>query len=126
MSVPRESLAHMSYDLAVWEGERPADDKTAGRVLEDIDARYSDQDHPPTERIAAYVAGLLERWCDLTEDEDDTSPWSTGPLIDEASGPLIYFPMRYSMAEEASTYAASLAQSMGLVCFDPQQQKLRP
>ncbi|MFD8376796.1 hypothetical protein ACFV2Z_39625 [Streptomyces sp. NPDC059688] len=116
----------MSYDLAVWEGERPADDKTAGRVLEDLDARYSDQDHPPTERIAAYVAGLLERWCDLTEDEDDTSPWSTGPLSDEASGPLLYFPMRYSMAEEASAFAASLAQSMGLVCFDPQQQKLRP
>ncbi|WP_432030055.1 hypothetical protein [Streptomyces sp. 1222.5] len=68
----------MSYDLAVWEGERPADDKTADRVLEDLYARYidSDQDHPPTERIAAYVAGLLERWCDLTKDEDDT------PLVD--------------------------------------------
>ncbi|MEU2744260.1 hypothetical protein ABZ656_55880 [Streptomyces sp. NPDC007095] len=25
----------MSYDLAVWEGERPADDKTAGRVFKD-------------------------------------------------------------------------------------------
>ncbi len=23
----------MSYDLAVWEGERPADDKTAGQVF---------------------------------------------------------------------------------------------
>ncbi|MEU6424029.1 hypothetical protein [Streptomyces spiralis] len=118
----------MSYDLAVWEGERPADDKAAGRVFEDLYARYidSDTDHPPTERIAAYVAGLLERWCDLTEDEDDASPWSTGPLIGEARGPLIYFPMRYSMAEEASTFAASLAQSMGLVCFDPQYDKLRP
>ncbi|MGW5124511.1 hypothetical protein ACWEQ7_10730 [Streptomyces sp. NPDC004069] len=118
----------MSYDLAVWEGERPADDKFAGRVFEDLYARYIDSDtgHPPTERIAAYVAGLLEHWCDLTEDEDDTSPWSSGPLIGEASGPLIYFPMRYSMAEEASTFAASLAQSMGLVCFDPQYDKLRP
>ncbi|MEU0788252.1 hypothetical protein ABZ341_42850 [Streptomyces sp. NPDC006173] len=27
---------------------------------------------PPTERIRDYVAGLLERWCDLTEDDDDT------------------------------------------------------
>lgn len=81
VSVPRESLAGMSYDLAVWEGERPADDKTAGRVFEDLYARYidSDTDHPPTERIAAYVAGLLERWCDLTEDEDDTSPGRLDP-----------------------------------------------
>ncbi|MEJ8653934.1 hypothetical protein WKI65_39320 [Streptomyces sp. MS1.AVA.3] len=55
----------------------------------------------------------------------DISPWSTGPLIDEASGPLIYFPMRYSMAEEASAYAADVAASMGLVCYDPQAQQLR-
>ncbi|MET9720678.1 hypothetical protein ABZZ46_35505 [Streptomyces rochei] len=118
----------MSYDLAVWEGERPADDETAGRVFHDLCARYIDSDvkEPPSEHIAAYVAALLERWCDLTEDEEDTSPWSTGPLIGEASGPLIYFPMRWSMAEEASAYAAAVSESMGLVCFDVQQNRLRP
>ncbi|MFD7069575.1 hypothetical protein ACFV97_20370 [Streptomyces sp. NPDC059913] len=106
----------MSYDLAVWEGERPADDKTAGRVFGDLYDRYIDSEveEPPSERIAAYVAALLERWCDITEDEEDTSPWSTGPLIGEASGPLVYFPMRWSMAEEASAYAAAGAESMGL------------
>ncbi|MFC8879808.1 hypothetical protein [Streptomyces ardesiacus] len=118
----------MSYDLAVWEGERPADDKTAGQVFSDPYDRYIDSEveEPPSERIVAYVAVLLERWCDLTEDEEDTSPWSTGPLIDEASGPLIYFPMRFSMAEEAAAYAAAVAECMGLVCFDVQQDRLRP
>ncbi|MFE6062538.1 hypothetical protein [Streptomyces sp. NPDC056431] len=72
------------------------------------------------------MAVLLERWCDLTEDEEGTSPWSTGPLIGEASGPLIYFPMRWSMAEEASAHAAAVAESMGLICFDAQQNRLRP
>lgn len=118
----------MSYDLAVWEGERPADGVAARHFFLGLYDRYigGEVDQPPTERIAAYVAALLERWCDLTEDEEDTSPWSTGPLINEASGPLIYFPMRWSMAEEASTYAVALAESMGLVCFDPQQDRLRP
>ncbi|MGW2707318.1 hypothetical protein [Streptomyces sp. NPDC001340] len=118
----------MSYDLAVWEGENPANDKTAGQVFNDLYDRLIDaeNDQPPTERITAYVAALLERWCDLTEDEDDTSPWSTGPLIGEAGGPLIHFPMRWSMAVDASAFAAKLAQSMGLVCFDPQLNKLRP
>ncbi|MFJ2565206.1 hypothetical protein ACIO02_19940 [Streptomyces sp. NPDC087568] len=117
----------MSYDLAVWEGERPADDKSAGQVFNDLHDRHIDGEveEPPSERIAAYVAALLERWCDITEDEEDTSPWSTGPLISEASGPLIYFPMRWSMAEEASAYAAAVAESMGLVCFDLQQDRLR-
>jgi hypothetical protein len=118
----------MSYDLAVWEGERPADDKTAGRAFNDLYDRLIDAEvgQPPTDRITAYVAALLERWCDLTEDEDDTSPWSTGPLIGEARGPLIYFPMRWSMAEEASAFAADVARSRGLVCFDPQLNKVRP
>ncbi|MFE0328332.1 hypothetical protein ACFW08_16410 [Streptomyces sp. NPDC058960] len=118
----------MSYDLAVWEGERPADDRAAGRTFRNLYDRYLDTDveHPPTERIAAYVAALLERWCDLTEDVHETSPWSTGPLIGEASGPLIYFPMQWSRADEASAYAAALANSMGLVCFAPQQNQLRP
>lgn len=54
----------MSYDLAVWEGERPADDKSAGRLLNDLYDRYIDAgtDQPPSERIAAYVTALLERW----------------------------------------------------------------
>ncbi|MFD9242638.1 hypothetical protein ACFV0D_12060 [Streptomyces sp. NPDC059556] len=83
-------------------------------------------EEPPSERIAAYVAALLERWCNLTEGEEDTSPWSTGPLIGEVRGPLIYFPMKWSIAGDASLYAVTVAESMGLVCFDVQQNRLRP
>ncbi|MFI9191105.1 hypothetical protein ACIG0A_17675 [Streptomyces californicus] len=118
----------MSYDLAVWEGEPPADDKSARRSFSDLYDRYLDGDdkEPPSERITAYVAGLLDRWCDVTEDEDETSPWSVGPLIGGASGPLVYFGLAWSRAEEASAYAATVAESMGLVCFDVQQDRLRP
>ncbi|UUU37619.1 hypothetical protein [Streptomyces sp. NBC_00162] len=117
----------MSYDLAVWEGEQPTDDRSAGRVLTNLYDRYLDteMEHAPTERIAAYVAALLERWCDITEDVEESSPWAACPLIGEGRGPLIYFAMRWDMAEEASSYAAALAASMGLVCFDPQQNRLR-
>jgi hypothetical protein len=119
----------MTYDLAVWEGERPPDDAAAGRLFTDLYCRYidTDVDHPPTARIAAYVSALLARWPDMTDDdEDDLSPWSTGPLIGEAAGPLIYFAMRWSMADDASAHAAEVAASMGLVCYDPQMDCLRP
>ncbi|MFE3074387.1 hypothetical protein [Streptomyces sp. NPDC059247] len=118
----------MSYDLAVWEGERPADDAAAGQCFTDLYGKYIDTDGPdvdPTKQIAAYVAELLEQWPDLTEDEDGISPWSPGPLIGEASGPLIYFPMRWSIAQEASAYAAGVASSMGLNCYAPQARCLR-
>ena len=117
----------MSYDLAVWEGERPTDDKIAGRVFSNLYDRYLDGEvkEAPSERITAYVAALLDRWCDIAEDKDETSPWSVGPLIDGASGPLVYFGLAWGRAEEASSYAANVAESMGLICFDVQQDRLR-
>ncbi|MFF1265988.1 hypothetical protein ACFVZE_09185 [Streptomyces anulatus] len=118
----------MSYDLAVWEGERPADDKSARRSFNDLYDRFLDGEvkEPPSERITAYVAALLDRWCDITEDKKETSPWSAGPLIDSASGPLVYFGLAWGRAEEASAHAAAIAESMGLLCFDVQQDRLRP
>lgn len=38
--------------------------------------------------------------------------------FNEAGGPLVCFPMRWSRAEEASAFAVAPANSMGLVCFD--------
>jgi hypothetical protein len=127
MSVRHARIAIMSYDLAVWEGDKPADDATASRHFEDLYDRYvdTDDDVPPTNRIVEYVAALLDRWPDLVEDILEISPWSTGPLINEARGPFIYFGMVWSMCEEASAHAAKVASAMGLVCYDPQTEKLR-
>ncbi|MEU1182861.1 hypothetical protein ABZ464_35525 [Streptomyces sp. NPDC005820] len=119
----------MSYDMAVWEGQRPVDNRSAGRVFEDLYERFLDDEHaehPPTERIAAFVGALLGRWCDATEDVEESSPWAAGPLIHGAGGPLVYLPLRWDRAEEASVHVASMANSMGLVCFDIQENGLRP
>jgi hypothetical protein len=123
----------MTYDLAVWEGERPVDDEAGTKYyMEHVAANlwnYEESDildAPPTPRIKAYVEALLERWPELDTDEGDNSPWSTAPLIGEAWGPFIYFAMVWSMAEEASAFAADLAQQHGLVCYDPQLERLRP
>ncbi|MFI2077520.1 hypothetical protein [Streptomyces triculaminicus] len=117
----------MSYDLAVWEGARPADDAAALTVFEGLHDQYAGNcGLPPTPRITRYVEALLARWPDLSpEDEDqDSSPWSDGPLIDNASGPLLYFGMVFSKYQEATTFAADLARACGLVCFDPQLERL--
>jgi len=69
----------MSYDLAVWEGDRPANDAAAGAQFEVLYGRYIEsQEHvEPTTRIAAYVTALLERYPDIDTDAGDNSPWST-------------------------------------------------
>ncbi|WP_446216196.1 hypothetical protein [Micromonospora sp. IBHARD004] len=118
----------MSYDLAVWEGDRPANDAQAETVFEQLYSTFIEDEYPtpPTPRIQAYVQALLTRWGDLTDDDEDQSPWSAGLSIDSASGPFIYFAMVFSRAREVSAGAARIAAEHGLVCFDPQLRRLRP
>ncbi|WP_412540060.1 hypothetical protein R8Z50_30220 [Longispora sp. K20-0274] len=116
----------MSYDLAVWEGERPATDDAGATVHDELYERFigSAETMPPSVRIERYVSALLERYPDI--DVAEESPWSTSPLMGEASGPYVYFPMVYSTCREASAWCAGVAAEHGLVCFDPQLGILRP
>ena len=118
----------VTYDLAVWEGERPESDADGAATFRRLYETYlgDPEAHEPTPRIRAYVEALLDRWIDMTEDEEDISPWSDGPMINNASGPIIYFAMRPSMADEVSAAAALMAAERGLVCYDPQWDQLRP
>jgi hypothetical protein len=124
LSAMRAHDAFMSYDLAVWEGSQPSDDVAAGDQYESLmDLMESDELGEPTPRIRAYVEALLARWPDIDEVED--GPWAVSGLMGEASGPLFYFPMVFSRADEASAFAAALARDHGLVCYDPQMGCLR-
>ncbi|WIX78677.1 hypothetical protein QRX50_46315 [Amycolatopsis carbonis] len=118
----------MSYDLAVWEGDRPPSDQAAGDAFGLLYERHieSDVQEPPSDRIRAFVSALLDRYPDISEQDGEDSPWSTSPLLTEAVGPLIYFPMVWSRCEEVSAWAAQLAADHGLVCYDPQLERLRP
>jgi hypothetical protein len=117
----------MSYDLAVWEGDRPADAVAAASDVERLYDRYvaSEAQAEPTARVAGYVAALLERYPDIGTEAGAGSPWSTGPLISEACGPLVYFSMVWSRCEEVSASATQLAEEHGLHCYDPQVRQLR-
>lgn len=115
----------MSYDVTVWEGERPPSNDKAGTVFDELYARYLESENlavPPTARIKAYAEALVERYPEETAD----GPWVIPPVIDEASGPIIYLLMSYSRAGEVSEYAGQLARDHGLVCFDLQEEALLP
>ncbi|WAL66482.1 hypothetical protein ORV05_01265 [Amycolatopsis cynarae] len=118
----------MSYDLAVWEGDRPASDKAAADVFRLLCERHieSGSQEPPSDRIRAFALALLDRYPDISEQDGEDSPWSTAPLMSEAVGPLMYFPMVWSRCEEVSAWASQLATEHGLVCYDPQLDRLRP
>ena len=120
-------MAGVSYDLAVWEGDRPSDDGAAALEFQRLYDRYVASDDPvePTPRVTACVIALLDRYPDIDAAAGEDSPWSTGPLMGEARGPLVYFPMVWSRSEEVSAWAADLAEQHQLNCYDPQREQLR-
>ncbi|GIH20278.1 hypothetical protein [Rugosimonospora africana] len=111
----------MTYDLAVWEGEPPTTGDAAAATFRDLYKRYADADPtpPPTQRILDFVEGLLAKW----PQAGDPAPWPTAPL-NQAAGPLAYLQLVDEHAEEVTAFAASLAWAHGLVCFDPQRERL--
>lgn len=80
------------------------------------------EETPPTPRIARYREALLQRWPDT---ELAASPWASGQTGD-ASGPVLSVQIQPGRAEEVAVYVADLADEHGLVCYDLQQDRLRP
>ena len=116
----------MSVDLAVWEGPRPATDTEASATFVDLCRRYLDEPRtPPSKRIADYVSAVLARYPDLTDEGDDDVPWGSGPLLGNASGPILYIDMKLNdVVEEGWRFCVETAGAHGLVAFDPQSAAL--
>ncbi|MFI6885304.1 hypothetical protein [Streptosporangium canum] len=121
-----DTLLFMSYDLAVWDGKQPADDREAGATHLHLYEQYieADENIPPIPKIISFVEMLVKLWPDV--DTDDDSPWAATPIISEARGPYIYFTMSWSRADEVLPCAAEIAEQLGLICFDPQLGRMRP
>ncbi|MDI1454400.1 hypothetical protein NHG22_11365 [Streptomyces sp. ATE26] len=115
----------MSYDLAVWQGDVPSNDREAARVHNHLYDQYLDGDElfPVVSVVADFLAALTERWPD--RDIGDDTPWAATPLSKGASGPYVYIALAWGTADMASAYVAQVANRFGLNCFDPQMKMLR-
>ncbi|MBF6341813.1 hypothetical protein IU450_38930 [Nocardia abscessus] len=115
----------VSYDLVIWEGERPDSDEAAFEQFVDLAERHLEtEDLPPTPAIARYVSEVLRRWPD-SDDNGGFGCWAGGGAGD-ANGHVFEMHILPGYEAETATRAADLAYEHGLVCFDPQQERLRP
>jgi hypothetical protein len=124
----RWSGFQMSYDLVVWEGERPTTNRKALQAFHRMYDTYMNGEFTSASaQIQSFVGKLVERWPDVGEqfDADRECPWVHPPLISSASGPLIYVAVRSSEAATVVPFAIEVAAANGLVCFDPQTGELR-
>ena len=122
----------MTYDLAVWEGRRPASAAAASaefeRRMDAMEDAFDRSGGPPpaSPAIRRFVEAALARFPEATEHSGDECPWASAPLIEEAFGDLIYLPMTFQGADYARDVLAGIAQDLGLVCYDPQIEELLP
>ena len=67
-----------SYELAIWNGARPANDVVALTTYLDLYEQYIDTESlaPPSRRIRNFLQTLLRRW-----PEKDDSPWTGTPRV---------------------------------------------
>lgn len=108
----------MSYDLAFWDGPRPADDDEAAQVFEELmDAmEESDEDVPPTAPIRALIDELESHW----PGDDPKAPWASFPLAGDAQGGTLYVNLVFGRPDADLEFMASVARRLNIVCFDPQ------
>ena len=110
----------MSYDLAVWIGARPANDRAAAREYERRIDVYERSSGPTHAHIRAFVADLVARHPEGQAD----GPWSVEPVLEENSGDLALLTVLVSGIERVEPDVRILAEQHGLVAFDPQRECL--
>lgn len=108
----------MSYDLAVWTGPPPIDERAAFERYRQLLQGIEKGDEPPAPAIVDFVDELLNQ---LPDDPDHPggSPWA-GPPLEDAVGDLAVLSFTGQDVEIARSVCARLAADRGLVCFDPQ------
>jgi hypothetical protein len=119
----------MSYDLAVWVGDVPRSDTASlAEYTTRMDAMEAvlerDADAEPHPRLLAFADALLSRYPDLDDDNENDTPWADAPIKNNIVGDLFYFSMAPSHAEGAIPFIVETADAHGLVCFDPQTERL--
>lgn len=115
----------MSFDLGVFYTSRPHSDAEAVRRY----VAYCEADDltpyiEPSPSVAAFLAELttelpqIDEW---PEDDLDKCPWSCAFDVSEGH---VLMPMVWSAADAVPPKIIALAAKHGLVCVDPQSEKI--
>ena len=116
----------MSYTLEIWSRSFPDDDEVAWQVRKDLLAQQDEAFDPanPFEPASPEMAELHKRLtarfpciCD-----DESGPWSDGPLINDFGQGTATVGIVFSRVEEVVPFVIETATGMGMHVFDGQDE----
>lgn len=118
----------MSYVVAVWDGDPPADETSARVTVARLEAAAAaGVAGPLSPALVALVAELTGRHPDLGDpayDDEDDAPWADGPLADNVAGRLLTVALTWSAVDEVLPWMAAEAGRLGLHVLDTQTGRL--
>ena len=106
----------MSFDLAIWAGEKPSTDEAALETFQMLMETYEEEERQdtPDDRLVALTAEITRKY----PDDDSGAVWAFTPL--KPNGPLLHLNLRWGTSDEVLDFIVAAATRHGLVCFDPQ------
>ena len=116
----------MSFDLAVWQSDKPLTaDEAQGVYLRLCEEWPYLEGHSPA--VGTFYRELIEKWPEIdtipeeTVGDFDFCPWSC-PL--NHSGMAVVMSCVWSKANDVAEHVGLLARKHGLLLFDPQADRV--
>jgi hypothetical protein len=113
----------MSYTITITRNDIPGNDDVAWEYVQELIETDSGE---PSDDFVNLLEKLMEKYpciCDDDADEDAELIWSDGPLIDNAGENVTTLGLS-SGIDDAIPYIVKVANELGFVVFDEQEEKI--
>lgn len=103
----------------------PENDEEAWDEFDDREETNEDSEMPPHPKMVELIKKLTEKYPCVTkvpESEIENVIWADGPLENNIIGDLAIFAVAFSKIEESFDHVVETAKSLGIVCYDPQEE----
>jgi hypothetical protein len=112
----------MSFDLCILDAEPSIAISEASRLYQDFDI---DGTTAPNQKISSLIQEITSRYPQIDDyaDEDiDNCPWAVAFDVDEK---CVVICISFSRVGDVVDWISEVASKHDLVCYDPQENKLR-
>jgi len=114
----------MSFDLAVWDADRPVRTGEAERRYTQM-CEGQDPAGASSHRVTAFVEECERRWPGDSDEDLDASPWASWPLTAQRTPCGFVANIRWGAAAGMFGEWAEMAERHGLVLYDPQSSVVK-
>jgi hypothetical protein len=112
----------VSYTVDIVAGPVPESDREAWAALPGLREELYVHAGDPSPEMRELHDRLTERYPCICEDE--SGPWSDGPLINNFDRRMVILGLVYSRVDEVLPFIIQTAMGMGFTVFDPQVMRI--